>query len=87
MQIKILALCGSSRRDSLNQKLLDIAALGAVDAGAKLGGVGWHSLIHQIFVHDGRVWSSAGVTTGIDLALALIAEPTAWRWSRIQWAP
>jgi hypothetical protein len=24
MQIKILALCGSSRRDSLNQKLLDM---------------------------------------------------------------
>jgi hypothetical protein len=28
MPIKILALCGSSRRDSLNQKLLDIVALG-----------------------------------------------------------
>jgi transcriptional regulator GlxA family with amidase domain len=27
-----------------------------------------------IFAHDGRVWSSAGVTTGIDLALALIEE-------------
>jgi len=27
-----------------------------------------------IFVHDGRVWSSAGVTTGIDLALALIED-------------
>ena len=27
-----------------------------------------------LFVHDGRVWSSAGVTTGIDLALALIEE-------------
>ena len=27
-----------------------------------------------IFVHDGKVWSSAGVTTGIDLALALIEE-------------
>jgi transcriptional regulator GlxA family with amidase domain len=27
-----------------------------------------------IFVHDGRVWSSAGGTTGIDLALALIEE-------------
>lgn len=27
-----------------------------------------------IFVQDGRVWSSAGVTTGIDLALALIEE-------------
>jgi hypothetical protein len=36
MQIKILALCGSSRRASLNQKLLDIAALGAVDAGAQV---------------------------------------------------
>jgi NAD(P)H-dependent FMN reductase len=34
MQIKILAFCGSSRRDSLNQKLLDTAVLGALDAGA-----------------------------------------------------
>jgi len=28
----------------------------------------------SIFVRDGRVWSSAGVTSGIDLALALIEE-------------
>ena len=28
----------------------------------------------RIFVKDGSVWSSAGVTAGIDLALALIAE-------------
>ena len=27
-----------------------------------------------IYVHDGNVWSSAGVTAGIDLALALIAD-------------
>src|SRR5215813_10572305 len=27
-----------------------------------------------IFVRDGRIWSSAGVTTGIDLALALIEQ-------------
>jgi transcriptional regulator GlxA family with amidase domain len=27
-----------------------------------------------IFVHDGSVWSSAGVTAGIDLALALVEE-------------
>ena len=27
-----------------------------------------------IFVRDGNVWSSAGVTTGIDLALALIEQ-------------
>ena len=28
----------------------------------------------SIFVQDGRFWSSAGVTTSIDLALALIEQ-------------
>jgi transcriptional regulator GlxA family with amidase domain len=28
----------------------------------------------QIFVRDGRLWSSAGITAGIDLALAMVAE-------------
>jgi transcriptional regulator GlxA family with amidase domain len=28
----------------------------------------------QIFTHDGDVWTSAGVTAGIDLALAMVAE-------------
>ncbi|WP_166146119.1 AraC family transcriptional regulator [Methylosinus sp. RM1] len=28
----------------------------------------------RIFIRDGSVWSSAGITAGIDLALALIAE-------------
>ena len=28
----------------------------------------------QIFVRDGNIWSSAGITAGIDLALAMIAE-------------
>ncbi len=28
----------------------------------------------QIFVRDGNIWSSAGITAGIDLSLALIAE-------------
>ncbi len=28
----------------------------------------------RIFVHSGKFWSSAGITAGIDLALALIAE-------------
>lgn len=28
----------------------------------------------RIFVHEGRVWTSAGITAGIDLALALIEE-------------
>ncbi len=51
MQIKILALCGSSRRDSLNQKLLDIAALGAVDAGAKVSLIRW--LDFPLPIYDG----------------------------------
>ncbi len=36
MNIRILAISGSSRRDSLNQKLLGIAARGALDAGAEV---------------------------------------------------
>jgi transcriptional regulator GlxA family with amidase domain len=28
----------------------------------------------QIFVRDGNIWSSAGITAGIDLSLAMIAE-------------
>jgi transcriptional regulator GlxA family with amidase domain len=28
----------------------------------------------RIFVRDGNIWSSAGITAGIDLALALVAE-------------
>src|SRR5439155_22544243 len=28
----------------------------------------------RIFVRDGNVWSSAGITAGIDLALAIVAE-------------
>src|ERR1700688_1482125 len=42
---KILALCGSSRRDSFNQKLLDRAILGGPAAGAALlkNTFGWMS--------------------------------------------
>jgi transcriptional regulator GlxA family with amidase domain len=28
----------------------------------------------QIFVRDGNIWSSAGITAGVDLALAMVAE-------------
>ena len=28
----------------------------------------------RIFIHDGEVWTSAGITAGIDLALALVAD-------------
>jgi transcriptional regulator GlxA family with amidase domain len=30
--------------------------------------------LRPIYLHDGRVWTSAGVTAGIDLALALVEE-------------
>jgi len=33
----------------------------------------------RIFVRDGNIWTSAGITAGIDLALALIAEMTGFR--------
>src|SRR5215467_10085679 len=29
---------------------------------------------NQIYVRDGNIWSSAGITAGIDLALAMVAE-------------
>ncbi len=29
---------------------------------------------NQIFVRDGNIWSSAGITAGIDLALAMVTE-------------
>src|SRR5207244_12548791 len=28
----------------------------------------------RIFVRDGNIWSSAGITAGVDLALAMVAE-------------
>ncbi len=31
-------------------------------------------VIEQRFVRDGNIWTSAGVSAGIDLALALVAE-------------
>jgi transcriptional regulator GlxA family with amidase domain len=36
----------------------------------------------RIFIKDGRIWSSAGVTAGIDLALALITEDLGERIAR-----
>jgi transcriptional regulator GlxA family with amidase domain len=34
----------------------------------------WRGRVDPIFVRDGSVWTSAGVTAGIDLALALVEE-------------
>jgi chromate reductase, NAD(P)H dehydrogenase (quinone) len=72
MQIKILALCGSSRRDSLNQKLLDIAALGAVDAGAQVSLIRWPDF--PLPIYDGDWEAQHGLPERVRALKALLAE-------------
>lgn len=72
MQIKILAFCGSSRRDSLNQKLLDTAVLGARESGAQVSKI--RLLDFALPIYDGD-WEAEHGLPESSLALkALIAE-------------
>jgi chromate reductase len=59
MQTKILCVCGSSRRDSLNQKLLEIAALGATQEG----GAATHIRLRdfQLPIYDGDMETAHGL--------------------------
>jgi hypothetical protein len=50
MRIKILTLCSSSRRDPLSQTPLDIAALGAADAGVQVSLIRWLDFPLPFFV-------------------------------------
>jgi NAD(P)H-dependent FMN reductase len=72
MQIKILALCGSARRDSLNQKLLDIAALGAVDVGAQVTLVRWADF--PLPICDGDWEAEHGLPEHARVLKALLAQ-------------
>jgi chromate reductase len=72
MQIKILALCGSSRRGSLNQKLLDIAALGAVDAGAQVSLLRWPDF--PLSIDDGDWEAEHGLPERVHALKALLAD-------------
>jgi NAD(P)H-dependent FMN reductase len=72
MQIKILAFCGSSRRDSLNQKLLDTAVLGMLDAGGQVSKV--RLLDFQLPIYDGDWEAQHGLPAGALSFKALIAE-------------
>ena len=51
---------------------------GAIDTLVAPGGEGSYPRVRvepdRIFVRDGAVWTSAGVTAGMDLALALVEE-------------
>ena len=59
MQTKILCLCGSSRRDSFNQKLLEIAALGAT----REGGAATHIRLrdYPLPMYDGDMETAGGL--------------------------
>ena len=72
MQIKILAFCGSSRRDSLNQKLLDTAVLGALDAGAQVSNI--RLLDFPLPIYDGDWETEHGLPERARALKALIAE-------------
>lgn len=72
MQIKILAFCGSSRRDSLNQKLLDTAVQGALDAGSHVSKI--RLLDFQLPIYDGDWEAEHGLPQGARTLKTLIAE-------------
>jgi NAD(P)H-dependent FMN reductase len=72
MQVKILALCGSSRGDSLNRKLLDIAAQGAADAGAQVSLIRW--LDFPLPIYDGDCEAEHGLPERARALKALLAQ-------------
>lgn len=62
MSVKILALCGSARSGSLNQKVLDIAAEGARGAGAEVTSVNLRD--YPMPIYDGDLEASEGLPAG-----------------------
>lgn len=72
MNVKILAFCGSSRKESLNQKLLDIAAQGATDAGAQVTPISLRDL--RLPIYDGDWEAEHGVPEAAQGVKALLAE-------------
>ena len=70
MSVRILALNGSSRRESLNQKLLDIAAQGARDAGAEVTAVRLGDF--DLPIYDGDFEAERGLPNGARKLQALV---------------
>lgn len=63
----LLAKCGAldGKKAATNRRAFDWVA-------SQSGSVLWQK--DARFVHDGKFWSSAGVSAGIDMALAFVAE-------------
>jgi chromate reductase len=75
MTVKVLALCGSASRDSLNRKLLGVAAHGALDEG---GEVTFISLAdYQLPLYDGDFENEHGVPEPVRELQGLFAESEA----------
>ena len=70
--IRILALSGSSRRDSLNQKLLDQAALGAGAAGAEVTSIRLSDF--DLPIYDADWEAEHGLPKGAQVLKALLAD-------------
>lgn len=73
--MKILAFAGSSRSNSLNKKLLDIAAQGAVEAGAKVTII--HLRDYPLPLYCGDVEAQFGLPESAADLQALLAESDA----------
>jgi NAD(P)H-dependent FMN reductase len=72
MNIKILAVSGSSRRDSLNQKLLNVAALGARKAGADVTPI--RLTDYGLPLYDADIEAEHGLPEGARTLQALVAK-------------
>jgi len=72
MSIKILALSGSSRRDSLNRKLLEIAAQGARESGAEITTLQLGELALPLYDQD--LEADSGLPAGARQLQALMTE-------------
>ncbi|GJH01336.1 NADPH-dependent FMN reductase [Paraburkholderia terrae] len=75
MTIKVLALCGSGRRDSLNRKLLNIAARGAHEAGGEITFIS--SADYRLPLYEGDFEAGHGVPDSVRDLQRLFAEHTA----------
>src|SRR5260370_36142598 len=70
--IRILAFSGSSRRASLNQKLLDQAALGARAAGAEVTSIRLSDF--ELPIYDADSEAEHGLPKGAQALKALLAD-------------
>ncbi|WP_321910270.1 NAD(P)H-dependent oxidoreductase [Paraburkholderia sp. J11-2] len=70
--MKILAFAGSSRSNSLNQKLLDIAAMAAIEAGAQVTSI--HLRDYPLPFYCGDVEAQLGLPERAASLQALLAE-------------